>query len=149
MKSLQTTILVIALLFSGSSFADSDTASKGSAAISQGSILIGKGASELFKASAQASVGFVVKTVDTSKEVAIVTLTSAADIAEKSAEVTISMTSATLASLALTAGAVIDVMQVYNEQKEKVLGYLLIDKGDVLLFVAEEAGLLTLKSKKL
>ena len=157
MNYLQTTVFAIALSISGSNFADSDTASDGSAAISQGSILIGKGASELFKASAQSSVGFVVKSVDTSKKVAIVTLTSAADVAKKStkksaqtsAEVTISMTSATLASLALTVGAVIEVMQVYNEQKEKVLGYLLMDKGDVLLFVAEEAGLLTLKSKKL
>lgn len=163
MKSLQTklfikkvfvmTLFTTTFLFSGASFADSNTASEGSAAISQGSMLIGKGASELFKASAEASIGFVVKSVDTSKEVAIVTLTSAAKVAEKSAktsaEVTISMTSATLASLSLAVGAAIDVMQVYNEEKEKVLGYLLMDKGDVLLFVAEEAGLLTLKSKKL
>ena len=149
MKSLQTGILAISIMICGLASANSEKASEGSAAISQGSIQISEGASKLFKGAAKSSVGFAVGSVEVAGDIATVTLVSLADAAKTSTEVTISMTSATLESLALTAGTLIDVMQVYNEQKEKVLGYLLMDKGDVLLFVAEEAGLLTLKSQKL
>lgn len=149
MKPLHTYILAITFFFTATALANSDKTSEGSAAISQGSIQISEGAAKLFSGAAKSSVGFAVESIETSGDIAVVTLISMADSAKASTEVTISMTSATLESLALTAGTLIEVMQVYNEQKEKVLGYLLMDKGDVLLFVAEEAGFLTLKSKKL
>ena len=149
MKSLLTCILICLVFATSTAIANSDKASEGSAAISQGSILLSEGASELFVTAAQTSVGFVVESIEVSGNIAKVTLVSGSEAVEASADVVVSMTSATLTSLAITAGTLIEVMQVYNEQKEKVLGYLLLDKGDVLLFVAEEAGLLTLKSQKL
>lgn len=149
MKSLLTCILICLVFATSTAIANSDKASEGSAAISQGSILLSEGASELFVTAAQTSVGFVVESIEVSGNIAKVTLVSGSEAVEASADVVVSMTSATLTALAITAGTLIEVMQVYNEQKEKVLGYLLLDKGDVLLFVAEEAGLLTLKSQKL
>lgn len=146
-KHLLSAIVISSLSFSV--LADSNVASKGSATVSKGSIMIGEGASQVFASAAQSAVGFVVDSIEVSGEIVEVTLVTSAGVAKTSADVTISMASATLETLALSAGTAIEIMQVYNEQKEKVLGYLLLKKGDVLLFVAEEAGLLTLKSHKL
>ncbi|GAB5415016.1 MAG: hypothetical protein Cons2KO_26190 [Congregibacter sp.] len=139
--------IVLCLLILVSPFALSDgsqTISKGSAQISKGSIEIGEEASQLFATAAAGSVQFVVDFIEVAGETAEVVLITGSEVATTSATVTVSMTSAAVASLAISAGAVLDVIQIAAEDSAIVLGYLLMDGDRVLLFVAPEASPLTL-----
>lgn len=144
-------LLISGLLFTSYiTFADgSKNISKGSSQISKGSISIGEGASQLFSASVKGSVNFVVDTVELTGDIAEVVLISSATATAQSAIVTVSMASSTVASLAILAGSVIDIIQVNAEGSATVLGYLLMNQNEVLLFVSPDGSSLTLRSSKL
>lgn len=127
----------------------SENLSKGSAQVSQGSITLGKGASQVLESSAEGSAAFVVDVVEVTGDVAEIMLVSTAKTSEAAAEVTVSIASTALASLEIVAGTVIDVMAVYAENKVNVLGYLLLQKGKVMLFVSPEGSTLTISSESL
>ncbi len=147
---LKTLFTISLLLFNSFTFADdSKNMSKGSSQISKGSILIGEGASQLFSASANGSVNFVVDMVELTGEIAEVVLISSATAATVSTTVTVSMASTAVASLAIFAGTVIDIIRVEAEGSAIVLGYLLMKQNEVLLFVSPDGSSLTLRSSKL
>jgi hypothetical protein len=151
MKFITKVCFIGGMLFcSANTFADgSNTISKGSAQVSQGSIVIGEGASQLFSAAATGSVNFVVDFIEVTGDVAEVVLVTASTAAIGSAVVTVSMTASAVASLAIAAGTVIDIVQVQAEGSAIVLGYLLMNKSQVLLFVSPDGSSLTLHSEKM
>lgn len=151
MKFIAKVCFVAGILFcTSNTFAQgSNTISKGSAQVSQGSIVIGEGASQLFSAATKGSVNFVVDFIEVTGEVAEVVLVSASTAAVGSAVVTVSMTASAVASLAIVAGTVIDIVQVHAEGSAIVLGYLLMKESQVLLFVSPNGSPLTLHSKKM
>ena len=147
---LKTLSIISLLLFSSVTFAEgSRDMSKGSSQISNGSILIVEGASQLFSTAANGSVNFVVDMVELTGDVAEVVLISSATAATTSAVVTVSMASSAVASLAIFAGTVIDIIRVEAEGSAIVLGYLLMKQNEVLLFVSPNGSSLTLHSTKL
>ena len=127
----------------------SENLSKGSAQVSQGSITLGKGASQVLASSAKGSAAFAVDVIEVAGDVAEITLVSTAKTSQTAAEVTVSLASTALASLEIVAGTLIEVMAVYAENKVNVLGYLLLQKGEVMLFVSPEGSTLTISSETL
>lgn len=127
----------------------SETMSKGSAMVSKGSITLTEGASQVLSQAAAGSVAFTVDVIEVAGDVAEITLISAATGSQASAEITVSITSATVASLAIVAGTVIEIMTIYAENKADILGFLLLQKGDVMLFVSPNESTLTLHSETL
>jgi hypothetical protein len=111
--------------------------------------VIGEGASQLFSAAATGSVNFVVDFIEVTGDVAEVVLVSGSTALVGSAVVTVSMTASAVASLAIAAGTVIDIVQVQAEGSAIVLGYLLMNKSQVLLFVSPDGSSLTLHSEKM
>lgn len=147
---IRLSLLVSIVLYSGVTVADgSNTVSKGSAQVSQGSIVIGEGASQLFSAAASGSVNFVVDFIEVTGDVAEVVLVTGSTAVAGSAVVTVSMTASAVASLAIVAGTVIDIVQVNAETGSVVLGYLLMNKAEVLLFVSADGSPITLHSEKM
>lgn len=143
-------VLLVASCLSSQSFAqDSNTLSKGSTQVSNGSITLGAGASELFSQAADGSAEFIVDFVEVTGEVAEVVLVSVADAGKESVVVTVSVAASTLKTLELAAGVAIEIAKVKAEKKLKDLGYLLTKQGEVLLFLAAQDSSLKLHSQKL
>ena len=127
----------------------SETLSKGSAQVSQGSITLGTGAFEVLSAAAEGSAKFTVDVIEVAGDVAEITLVSSAQTSQAAAELTVSLASSAVASLAIAAGMAIEIMTIYAENKANVLGYLLMRKGQVMLFVSPEGSSLTIRSNSL
>lgn len=142
--------LVGALLFAGSVCATgSNTASDGSAMISQGVIAVGDGASHVLAQGASTAVEFTVELIEITGELAQITLTTGVKASQTSAQVMVSIASATVASLAISTGSLIEIIAVYAQDSTQVLGYLLMQQSHVLLFVTENESDLILSSKAL
>ena len=127
----------------------SETLSKGSAQVSQGSITMGTGAFEVLSSAAEGSARFTVDVIEVVGDVAEITLVSSAQTSQAAVEVTVSLASSAVASLAIAAGTAIEIMTIYAENKANILGYLLMQKGQVMLFVSQEGSSLTIRSKSL
>lgn len=127
----------------------SENLSKGSAQVSQGSITLGKGASQVLASSVKGSAIFVVDVIEVVGDVAEIMLVSRAETSQTATEITVSLTSSALTSLAIAAGTVIEVMTVYAENKMSILGYLLLQDGEVMIFVSPEGSTLTISSEAL
>jgi hypothetical protein len=127
----------------------SENLSKGSAQVSQGSITLGKGASQVLASSAKNSAVFVVDVIEVVGDVAEIMLVSTAKTSQAATQITVSLASSALTSLVIVAGAVIEVMAVYAENKLDILGYLLLQKGEVMIFVSPEGSTLTISSEVL
>jgi hypothetical protein len=127
----------------------SETLSKGSAQVSQGSITLGTGAYEVLSTAAEGSAKFTVDIIEVVGDVAKITLLSSAQTSQAAAEVTVSIASSAVASLAIAAGTAIEIMTIYAENKTNILGYLLMQKGQVMLFVSPEGSTLTIRSNSL
>ena len=61
----------------------------------------------------------------------------------------VALASSAVASLAIAAGTVIEIMTIHAENKADILGYLLIQKGEVMLFVSPVGSPLTIRSSTL
>lgn len=143
-------ILSLTLFITASAYSQgSETLSKGSAQVSQGSITLGTGAFEVLSSAAEGSAKFTVDVIEVVGNVAEITLVSSAQTSQAAAEVTISLASSAVASLAIAAGTAIEIMTIYAENKANVLGYLLMQKGQVMLFVSPEGSSLTIRSNSL
>jgi hypothetical protein len=127
----------------------SETLSKGSAQVSQGSITIGAGAFEVLSSAAEGSARFTVDVIEVAGDVAEITLVSSAQTSQAAAEITVSLASSAVASLAIAAGTAIEIMTIYAENKANILGYILMQKGQVMLFVSPEGSSLTIHSNSL
>ena len=127
----------------------SETMSKGSAQVSQGSITLGAGAFEVLSAAVEGSARFTVDVIEVLGDVAKITLVSSALASQKVAVITVSLASTAVASLAIVAGTVIEIMTIHAENKTDILGYLLIQKGEVMLFVSPVNSPLTIRSNTL
>ena len=127
----------------------SENLSKGSAQVSQGSITLGKGASQVLASSAKGSAVFAVDVIEVVGDVAEIILVSTAKTSQAATQITVSLASSALTSLAIAAGTVIEVMTVYAENKATILGYLLLQKGEVMIFVSPEGSTLTISSEVL
>jgi hypothetical protein len=127
----------------------SENLSKGSTQVSQGSISLGKGASQILASSAKGSAVFVVDVIEVAGDVAEIMLISTAKTSVAVTDITVSLASSALTSMAIVAGTVIEVMTVYAENKANILGYLLLQKGEVMLFISPEGSTLSISSESL
>ena len=149
-KSFLVSILTCSLLLSSAVQSQgSENLSKGSAQVSQGSITLGEGASQVLASSAKGSAVFVVDVIEVAGDVAEIMLVSTAQTSQAASEITVSLASSALTSMAIVAGTVIEVMAVYAENKANILGYLLLQKGEVMIFVSPEGSTLSISSESL
>lgn len=128
--------LTLGLLSATANASGSNTLSQGSAMISQGSLTLGEGASEVLGEASSAAVAFTVDIIEVVGDVATVSLHTSAKASEQSAKVAITLSAASVTSLAIAAGSVIEIMVIYAENNIDVLGYVLLEEAEVMLFVS-------------
>lgn len=146
MKKVILTLLALCS-FSVLSADGSNTVSKGSAQTSQGSIVLSEGISEVMLQAGSATVEFTVSAVQTAADVMIITLIPVAESGVIGSEVTLSIASAAFDAASIAVGHALQLMVIYEQEKQEILGYLVMKSQDVLFFVAEQNSPVTLYSE--